>query len=345
MKVIKMIKRFEEFIFENREEIGMNELLDRVSELPSHEILKFREELRKMVETDSGDVISNDELGDENQDQELEMNEGFTDWLSRLKRKFSSWLDDKLFKYLINRKKDFYLKIIDKLSVFDLTTLDDVVEVFPGFKVESLYLAGGMDDAKDGGAGWRNVLEWEFEKRSNGRSQITEPVKIGDKMIQPKHVIDGDYLNQFLENPNEIQKMYSNPTLLNPVRKEVERTETDNFSKSFSALRDPNYDPNKNVEPFDYFRKSFTTTIEPDDEHLLRISSAVFLGMDPSAGAGTYGELQLLSMIRKPLFAWLVNGHEGNVGAFKLWNIPHLTKVARNKEEMKTLVSTMLRYT
>lgn len=264
-----------------------------------------------------------------------------------LKKRFSNWINDRLFKYLINRKKEFYQNIINKLNIFDLTTLNDVYTNFPTFEIKSMYLAGGMDAAEDTGRGWRSILEYEFEMKNKSKSSELPKVDLlykGEEMlVTPSHVVDGIYLDMVIENPNNTLKMYHKPALLNPVRKEVDRNKDDRFEVMFKQMKNPKYDPKSNTDPVDFFRDVFSARIEPDDEDLLRISDAVFLGQDPFAGAGTYGELELLSLIRKPLFAWLVNASENRMGDFKLWNMPHLSKVARNTEEMKILVNTIVR--
>ncbi|MCK9447211.1 hypothetical protein M0Q50_10195 [bacterium] len=235
-----------------------------------------------------------------------------------------NWANDKLFSFLINRKKSFYTKLVDKLDIFDLTTLDDTFENYPGFtKLDSMYMAGGMDEAEDTGKGWRLKLEDQFGE---------------------KNIIDGIDLDILLKNKSHLQN-YDKPVLLNPVRKEVDRNKSNDFADSISALKSPKYNPKVDGDkPLQFFKKTFASSIEPDDEHLLRISDAVFLGQDRSAGAGTYGELELLSLVRKPLFCWLINKSSGLTGEIKLWTIPTLSKVMLNDDDMKTFVKTLKRY-
>ena len=326
------INTYKDFLNENN--INDNEfsyLLDKIISLPTEEIMEFKHNIEEMISKE-------------------EMNESISSWLSELKGKFSRWLDDKLFNFLINRKKEFYLELVEKLNMFDLTTLDDVIEAFPGLKIKSMYLAGGMDDAEDVGAGWRNTLSYEFEINNPGQPKgIVDPITIGETPIKdPSYVVDSKWLDLILEDPNLLDKYYDRPQLFDPVRKEVDRTVDVEFAKSIDKLKSPDYMSSKgkqNIKPYNYFRKVFTKSIEPDDEHLIRISSAVFLGMDTTAGAGTYGELQMLSMIRKPLFVWLINNLTEQPGQIKLWNIPHTSKIARNESEMHQLISTMLKYT
>jgi len=180
-----------------------------------------------------------------------------------------------------------------------------------------------MDESPDTGKGWRVKLENQF----------------GDD-----HIIEDDTLVRVLRDPKVLSE-FSYPVLLNPVRKEVDRNKSDEFDNAISALKSPDYNPREQGEkPLDFFRKTFANSIEPDDEHLLRISDAVFLGQDRTAGAGTYGELELLSLSRKPLFCWLINKSEGKVGEIKLWTIPTLSKVMLNEEDMKIFCKTLKKY-
>jgi len=316
-----MIK-YENFV-NNKKSTNISDFINTIilNNVPSNEIMEFKNDIKKI----------------------LKINENLS--INKLKFKYNKWLNDKLFKWLINRKKSFYIDLVNKMEVFNLDTLDDVFKNYPGFKLESLYLAGGMDEAEDTGKGWRLRLEYEFEINNNNNNNNNLPeIEIYNKKFNPSHIVNGEYLDNFLINPKKIINLYNKPLLLNPVRKEIDRTKDDTFDNMVDDLKNPDYDPNNNSTPFKWIRKTFSENIEPDDEHLLRLSSAVFLGQDSAAGAGTYGELELLSLIRKPLFAWLVNGYENKAGAFKLWNIPHLSKVARNTDEMIQLVKTILRY-
>ena len=299
------LKNYEQFLNENisESESEINYFLSELVKLndSSEDIINFRDELKKI------------------KTNENKLNEGIFTGLS-------NWLNDKLINFLIQRKKNFYEKLIDKLSIFDLTTLDDTFKYYPTLtKLKSMYLAGGMDEAEGGGAGWRIKLENEF----------------GDSHIAG--LDNGDDLVKILKDPKHLNN-FDFPVLLNPVRKEIDRTKDDEFDNMIKRLKTPGYNALQDDEPVSYIRKTFTQNIEPDDEHLLRISDAVFLGMDRSAGAGTYGELQLLSIAKKPLFCWLINKSEGLIGEVKLWNMPHLSKVMLNEDDMKLFVETIKTY-
>jgi len=319
---MKKIKNYSDFLFEKNnieDEENFQDFFEIVMDLPNSDIMDLRDEIQKIANN-------------------MSVNEN----MFNLKRKFNSWFDDKLFKFLINRKKDFYLNIIKNLNLFDLENLDDVMENFHLKSIDGLYLAGGMDASEDTGAGWRNEVEEEFEFNNPGKSNhLVDEIIINDRKIRPAYVVDGIFLDKVLEDTKNTLKLYDKPVLFNPVRKEVDRNKDDRFDKSIDAMKDPNWNPEENEEPFNFFQKTFAGSIEPDDEHLLRIATATFLGYNPEAGAGTYGELELLSMIRKPLFVWLTGHYNDNMGKFKLWNIPHISKIARNKEEMKILVKTI----
>ena len=265
---------------------------------------------------------------------------------NNIKRKFDKWFDDQLFKFLINRKLSFYGKLIDKLSVFDLYTLEDVKKNHTGFKLDSLYLAGGMDEAKNLGKGWRSMIEYEFEiinkgKRNTNLDKIKFSLDNKEYTIHPAYIVDGKMIDNVKENPKKYLKLYDKPAVFNPIRAEIKNRTSKDFKVNIGSFKDPNYDPTKDIKPFEWISETFGTEIEPGDEHLIRISDAIFLGQDSSAGAGTYGELELISLMKKPIFAWLVNESENKIGSFKLWTTPHLSKVARNEKEMEILVKTI----
>ena len=145
---MKLITKYEQFINENVEAPDdVVEILSLLISTPTDDILELRDSLGELAEKTES------------------LKEGFLgDIIDKLKIKFQKTLDDRIWKYLINRKRKFYLNLAEKLNMFDLTSLDDVIKYYPGFKVDSLYLAGGMDKAVDVGAGWRLVAENEFEK-------------------------------------------------------------------------------------------------------------------------------------------------------------------------------------
>lgn len=62
-----------------------------------------------------------------------------------------------------------------------------------------------------------------------------------------------------------------------------------------------------------------------------------------AAAAGTYGELQTTSFMNKPIFVYM-NDPEWSFSDFSMWTFPHISKLARNTDEMKTLVATIMSY-
>lgn len=333
---MKIITNYGEFINENINfDKDLIAILDLLKNTPTEKILELRDSLK---------VLSM---------KSEKVNENFiTDFIDKLKIKFQKILDDKIWSYLINRKKDFYLNLVDKLNIFDLTNLSDVFKNHPGFDFGSLYLAGGMDKSKDVGAGWRIIVENEFEKypgKSTGLPEISLK-EFGN--VEPKRVVDGIYLDQFLENPNKTKKLYDKPLILNPVRKEVDRTKDPNFMAAASKYKTFDYE----TEPEEYeptmtnLRRTMSRSIEVDDEHLVRLSDGILLGLNRAAAAGTYGELQTQSFMNKPIFVWMTDPDwilgttkEEPYGGFSMWTFPHISKLARNEKEMKILVETIMK--
>ena len=96
-------------------------------------------------------------------------------------------------------------------------------------------------------------------------------------------------------------------------------------------------------------RRTLSTSIEPGDEHLVRLSDGIFLGLNRAASAGSFGELQTQSFMNKPIFVWMTDKEwflgpteEEKYGGFSMWSFPHLSKLARNEKEMKILVGTIM---
>lgn len=327
---MKIITNYGKFINENLDTPtdDVTKILDLLLDTPTEDIIELR---------DSIEELSN---------KSESLKEGYViDLIDKLKNKFQRTVDDKIWKYLVNRKRDFYVNLIDKMNIFDLTSLDDIFKNYPGFKLDSLYLAGGMDKAKDVGAGWRIVVEHEFEKypgKATGLPQI-DLKEFGE--VDPKRVVDGKYVDLFIDDPSKAKKLYNKPLILNPVRKEVDRTKDKDFEIAAKQYKTFGQD----TEPEEYeptmtnIRKTLSKSIEVGDEHLVRLTDGVFLGLNTAAAAGTYGELQTQSFMNKPIFVWM-NDISWSFSDFSMWTFPHISKLARNEDEMKTLVATIMNY-
>jgi hypothetical protein len=328
MKIITNYGRFIKESIETNESNDVFEVLDLLKNVPTEDIIELRNSLEELVETSEN------------------LREGFfMDIIDKLKIKFQKSIDQRIWKYLINRKNKFYVNLIDKMNIFDLTSLDDIFKNYPGFDLISVYLAGGMDKAKDVGAGWRIIVEHEFEKYPGKKTGLPEINLKEFGKVDPKRVVDGIYLDMFIENPEKIKKMYNKPLVLNPVRKEVDRTKDKDFAqaaiqyKTFGDETEPEeYEPTMTN-----IRRTLSSTIEPGDEHLVNLSDMVFLGLNTAAAAGTYGELQTQSFMNKPIFVWMTDD-EWSFSDFSMWTFPHISKLARNEEEMKVLVNTIINY-
>jgi len=333
---MKIITDYRQFITENTNfDRDMFSILNLLMNVSTEKILELRDSIKELS-------IKNEKL-----------NENIiSDFIDNIKLKLGKYIDNKIWTYLINKKKDFYLNLVDKLNIFDLMSLDDVFENHPGFKIEAIYMAGGMDKLADVGAGWRIIVENEFEKYP-GKSTGLPKINLKDfGNVEPKRVVDGIYVDQFIDNPNKTKKLYDKPLILNPVRKEVDRTKDPDFMlaaskyKTFTNETEPEeYEPTMTN-----IRKTMSRSIEVGDEHLVRLSDAIFLGLNQAAAAGTYGELQTQSFMNKPIFVWMTSPEwkfgqtkDDPYGGFSMWNFPHLSKFARNEQEMKILIRTIMK--
>lgn len=328
---MKIITNYVKFINESIETSTNDiiEVLELLKDTPTEDIIELRDSIEELSEKSES------------------LREGFFgDIIDNLRLKFQKTVDDRIWKYLINRKKVFYSNLVDKMNIFDLTSLDDVFKNYPKFNLESLYLAGGMDKAKDVGAGWRLVVENEFEKYPGKETGLPEVDLKEFGTMEPKRVVDGVYVDMFIDNPSKVKKMYNKPLILNPIRKELDRTKDKDFAmaarkyKSFGQDTEPEeYEPTMTS-----IRNTLSKSIEVGDEHLVRLTDGVFLGLNTAAAAGTYGELQTQSFMNKPIFVWMSDA-EWSFSDFSMWTFPHMVKLARNENEMKLLVNTIINYT
>lgn len=268
------------------------------------------------------------------------------------KDRLSKWFDRKILNYLVNKKSKFYVDLVGKLNIFNISTLQDVAENYRPFNLYSIYLAGGMDKAKDVGAGWRSMIEYEFEINNPGITSDMPEVTIpysqklkfaGTTIIKPAYVIDDYNLTKFLDQGNSFAKRYyDSPAILNPVRKEVDRTKNKKFADELDKFKRGEYQDVNDPHVFDEISKSFSKSIEFEDEILVNKCDAVFIGFNESASAGTFGELQQTSLMRKPLFAWYMG--DWPISGHSPWNIPHISKIMKTDDDMRTFVKTMVSY-
>ena len=321
-----------------------NQFLNETAQVEFNEVAEILDLLK---DTTTEDIIElRDSLEELGGTSESFLSESFaTNLIDKLKLKFKNIVDDRIWKYLINRKRDFYVNLIEKMNIFDLTSLDDIYKNYPGFKLEALYLAGGMDRAIDTGSGWRIVVENEFEKYPGKVTGLPEIDLKEFGMVDPTRVVDGSYLDLFISNPSKAKKLYNLPLILNPIRKEVDRTKDKDFNlaakqyKTFGSETEPEeYEPTMTS-----IRKTMSTSIEVGDEHLVRLTDGIILGLNTAAAAGTYGELQTQSFMNKPIFVYMTD-EKWSFSDFSMWSFPHFSKLARNTEEMKVLVATIMNY-
>jgi len=261
--------------------------------------------------------------------------------------RLSRWFDNKLLGYIVNKKANFYTNLVGKLDLLDLTTLQDIEDNFKGFKLDSIYLAGGMDKAKDVGAGWRALVEYEFEINNPGvksdKPPVIIPVPGSEISVIPAYIVDHLNLSHFVKKGNSyILSNYDRPAILNPVRKEVDRTKNKEFGEVMGKFKRGEFEDTNDPRVFDPISKIFSQTIEPEDEIIVNKCDAVFVGFNDVTSGGTFGELQQTSFLRKPIFAWYID--DWKISGHSPWNLPHISKIMRTNKDMKTFVKTMVDY-
>jgi hypothetical protein len=319
-----MIKRYDNFLNESRNNFDLDEIMRYVhNNLSGKEIKALNKEIEQGLISES-------------------LNENkFRDLLDR----FGRWFDDLMMRRFINKKKDFYLNLVGKLEKYNLETLADVKREYPRFKeLLSIYLAGGMDKAADVGKGWRDVVEYIFEIEHPGKKRGLEDISLtydGKTYdVSPSYVIDDYHLAEALElGLSYIKENYDAPAIFNPVRKEMDRTKNPDFAAAMSKFKSGDYTEN---DDFAEISRVFSETIEPDDEKIVALCDAIFYGANEYTNAGTFGELQQSSFQRIPIFAWYEEGWD--IHGHSPWSIPHITKIMRSENEVRTFVKTMINY-
>jgi hypothetical protein len=322
-----MIKNWKQFneSFEQDDQKDLDQVLNWVAlNIPSSEIPELIKDLTPVLEST--------------------LNEGF---FSDLKDKLVKWFDEKIMNYIVGKKARFYTDLVGKLDLFNLTDLSDIDKHYRNFKLDSIYLAGGMDKAKDVGAGWRAQVEYEFEVVHPGNTsdmpEISIPYFGKNVMVKPAYIIDGIYMDKFIEEGNDyVLKYYDTPAILNPVRKEVDRTKNVKFADEMGRFKRGEYEDTTDPRTFDEISAIFSKTIEPDDEYIVNLCDVIFAGFNESTSGGSFGELQQASFLNKPIFAWYIDGWK--ISGHSPWNLPHVSKIMRTEEDMKTFVKTMVDY-
>lgn len=324
--MIKNWNQFNESYNENYNDSDLDKIMEFVAEnIPSSEIPKLISELSPL--------------------QESHLNENI---FRSLKDILIKWFDTKIMNYIVNKKANFYTELIGKLDIFNLSDLSDIRDNFRNFNLRSIYLAGGMDKAKDVGAGWRAKLEYEFEVMNPGIKSDMDNIIIphnGDNIIiKPAYTIDGINLDRFIkEGGNKfVVKYYDTPAILNPVRKEVDRTKNKKFADEMGKFKRGEYEDTNDPRQFDEISKIFSNSIELDDELIVNMCDAIFYGVNEFSSGGTFGELQQASFLNKPIFAWYIDGWK--ISGHSPWNIPHISKIIRTDEDMKLFVKTMINF-
>src|SRR6056297_759316 len=97
------LKKFNQFVNENLSSVDdLSVIMNHVHEnIPSKDIPLLLKEIENLKETNES------------------LKEGF---FSDIKDKLVRWFDDRMMNRLVNKKKDFYSELCDKLKKYDLTT-------------------------------------------------------------------------------------------------------------------------------------------------------------------------------------------------------------------------------
>lgn len=229
---------------------------------------------------------------------ELHINESF---MSSIK----DFISRKMMSWLINRNEKEIRKTIDTLTIFDPEDFSNIK------KPEIIYLGGGMDKPKDGGVGWRIEFENHFG---------------------PEHVVNREDIFKLGYKSKLDTNKYKKPILLDPTIKEIIR-EDPYFMNKWSKLKAQTID-----EPgLKYMAKTINKEITNPDLRIVNKCDTIFAKLDGSQGPGTLGELQVATLLRLNVFAWLTGDYQ--LKDLNLWIIPEINKIVRTDDEVLLLIN------
>lgn len=300
------MKNYQEFIKENNFlNEGLESDFSSILNLPlgqRKEVQKGLEEISDIKQNESFSV--NEELDAPN------IGEFFRDIYKGAVSKLKKWLSKKAVSFLINQSQNELKKKIDMLKILDPTDLSDIG------KVESIYLGGGIDKtSEEGAAGWRDSIEEYFGM---------------------DHVVQGDDMISLAKDGKLNKGNYPKPMILNPMRNELVRTNDPRFSEIFRKWKAGELDKEKDHEDWKYWANAINKEIHAPDLRIVNGCDTNLVKLDPAAGAGTLGEMQVSSLRGLNLFVWLDNGYQ--VQDISPWLIPTITKLVRSDEELQLLL-------
>ncbi|CAG7579866.1 MAG: hypothetical protein SLAVMIC_00133 [uncultured marine phage] len=291
------MKKYQDFINESNDNDLVNESYDVFDD-----ILNMPLEQRKEVKA------SLEEIADMKKNES--MNEGLGDLyraaVSRLKR----WVSKKAVAFLINLSQNDLNKKIDMLSMLDPTDFSDIN------KAEVIYLGGGIDKtSEEGAAGWRDNIEEYFGM---------------------DHVVQGEDMILLAKDGKLNKGNYPKPLIMNPMRNELVRTNDPKFSEIFRKWKAGELNKETNPDEWKYWANVINKEIHAPDLRIVNACDTNLVKLDPAAGAGTLGEMQVSSLRGLNLFVWLDNGYQ--VQDISPWLIPTITKLVRSDEELQILL-------
>ena len=291
------MKNYQEFINESKTDETVNEAYDMFDDVLNLP-LEQRQQVKASLEQ-IADVKSNESL-----------NEGLGDIYRAAVSRLKKWLGKKAVSFLINLSQNDLNQKIDMLSMLDPTDFSDISEA------EVIYLGGGIDKtSEEGAAGWRDMIEAYFGM---------------------DHVVKGEDMITLARDGKLNKKNYPKPLIMNPMRNELVRTNDPKFAEIFRKWKAGELDQETNPEEWKYWANVINKEIHAPDLRIVNACDTNLVKLDPAAGAGTLGEMQVSALRGLNLFVWLDNGY--TVKDISPWLIPTVTKLVRSDEELNILL-------
>ena len=298
------LKRYSNFI-KNESFMDGSESFSDILNLPLDQRKEIKDGLLEISDIKKNESFSvNEELDAPN------LGDFFSDMYKSAVSRLKKWLGKKAVAFLINQSQSQLDEKINMLRMLDPTDLTDIEST------EVIYLGGGIDKTSEEGAtGWRDMIEEFFGMN---------------------HVVRGEDMISLAKDGKLNKSNYSKPLIMNPMRNELVRTNDPRFSEIFRKWKSGELNKETDHDDWKYWANVINKEIHAPDLRIVNACDTNLVKLDPAAGAGTMGEMQVSALRGHNLFVWLDNGYK--VQDISPWLIPTVTKLVRSEEELQLLL-------
>jgi hypothetical protein len=231
--------------------------------------------------------------------------------------KFNKWLNKKTLQWIINLNEREINKDIELLSIIDPTDFSNIKSV------DAIYLGGAIDKTKPDS----KVKFWREET---------------EQFFGTDHVIKGEDIIKLGKTGKIKKSKFPKPLILNPMRNELIRFKGE-FKKAMDTWYSGGFDEmekgTQEEELMKYWKKTGNVTMTNPDRRIITACDTNLISTNAGAGMGTWGEAELTTYANMNMFIWLNDGW--TIKDISPWLIPSITKIVRNEEEFKQLLTSI----